>query len=128
VSGPRITAHAPVLLCRSVPASVAYWTDKVGFEATGTWGEPPEFAILRRGEARLMLGQAKADHAIVPFWQLRSGLWNAYFWVDDVAAIFEEMKRRGAVIDYDLCRQDYGVLEFGIRDLDEQDIGFGQVL
>ena len=38
------------------------------------------------------------------------------------------MKRRGATIDYGLCDQFYDVREFGERDPDDQDIGFGQVL
>ena len=128
MSGPRITAQAGVLLCRDVPASLAYWTEKLGFAATGTWGEPPQFAILRRDGARVMLGQAADGHAIVPHWRARPALWNAYFWVDDAEALFAEMQARGATIDYELCTQPYGVREFGVRDLDEQDIGFGQVI
>ncbi len=128
MSPPRITAQAAVLLVRDVPASIAYWTDKLGFEATGTWGDPPEFAILKRDGARVMLGQARAEQPIVPFWKMRPSLWNAYFWVDDAKATFAEMKAQGATIDYELCLQPYGVLEFGVRDLDDQDIGFGQVI
>jgi uncharacterized glyoxalase superfamily protein PhnB len=54
-------------------------------------------------------------------------LWNAYFWVDDARQMFAELSARGAMIEYDLEQKDYGVLEFGIRDLDGQDIGFGEV-
>jgi hypothetical protein len=124
----QITGQAAVLLATNVPATVDYFSEKVGFAATGTWGEPPEFAILKRDTARLMIGQAKAGYAIVPHWQARSGLWNAYFWVDDAKAMFAELSARGAIIDYGLEMKDYGVLEFGIRDLDGQDIGFGEVV
>ncbi|MGL4636161.1 MAG: VOC family protein [Beijerinckiaceae bacterium] len=124
----KITSQAAVLLVKDVPASIAYWVEKLGFEATGTWGEPPEFAILKRNEARVMLGKAKADHVIVPHWQARPGTWNAYFWVDDAKAMFAEVSARGAIIDYGLEMQDYGVLEFGVRDLDGQDVGFGEVV
>jgi uncharacterized glyoxalase superfamily protein PhnB len=127
VSQARITSQAAVLLVRDVPASITYWTEKVGFEATGTWGEPPEFAILRRNDARVMIGKANADHVIVPHHAARTGLWNAYFWVDDARQMFAELSARGAMIEYDLEQKDYGVLEFGIRDLDGQDIGFGEV-
>jgi len=40
----------------------------------------------------------------------------------------DELGGRGATIDYDLCKQPYGVLEFAVRDPDRQTIGFGQVL
>jgi uncharacterized glyoxalase superfamily protein PhnB len=124
----KITSQAAVLLVKDVPASVAYWVEKVGFEATGIWGEPPEFAILRRNEARIMIGKANVDHIITPHWQARPGTWNAYFWIDDAKAMFAELSERGAIIDYALELKDYGVLEFGIRDSDGQDIGFGEVV
>jgi uncharacterized glyoxalase superfamily protein PhnB len=124
----RLTDQASVLLARDVSAAVAYWVGQVGFETVGTWGEPPDFAILRRDGRFVMIGAAPAGHEIVPYWKTRTNLWNAYFWVDDAAALFAELKRRGAMIDYELCTQPYGVLEFGIQDLDGHDIGFGQVL
>ena len=55
-------------------------------------------------------------------------MWNIYFWVDDVDAIFVEMKERGATIDYELCAKEYGVKELGVQDLDGYDIAFGQDL
>jgi hypothetical protein len=127
VSVAKITSQAAVLLVRNVPASVAYWVEKVGFEATGVWGEPPEFAILRRDDARIMVGKAKDDHTLIPHSKARDALWNAYFWINDAKAMFAELSGRGAIIDYGLEMKDYGVLEFGIRDLDGQDIGFGEV-
>jgi hypothetical protein len=128
VSAARITAQAPVLFVSDLPRTLAYWRERVGFETAGIWGEPPNFAILSQGVARLMLRQAPMGHAIVPHWRVSPALWNAYFWVDDAAAFYDDCVRRGATIDYELCTQPYGVLEFGIRDLDDQDIGFGQVL
>jgi hypothetical protein len=104
VSGARITAQAPVLFVSDLSRSLAYWRDCVGFDTVSAWGEPPSFAILSHGGARLMLREAPQGHAIVPHWRVSPALWNAYF------------------------TQPYGVLEFGIRDPDDQDIGFGQVL
>jgi len=75
-----------------------------------------------------MLKQLGKEDAIIPYSERNEGLWNAYFWVDDVRAMLEEVQRRGAIIDYDLCEQPYGVREFAIRDPDRQSIGFGQVL
>jgi hypothetical protein len=124
----RITDQASILLARDVGAAVAYWVEKVGFKIVGTWGEPPEFAILERDGAHVMIGMAEGDHEIVPYWKIRPNLWNAYFWVADARAMFEELSGRGAQIDYSLCTQPYGVLEFGIQDTDGHDIGFGEVL
>jgi uncharacterized glyoxalase superfamily protein PhnB len=124
---PKITGTAAVLIVKDVAASVDYFRDAVGFEAK-TWGDPPYFAICQRDGQRLMLAQAKNESDIKPFWHLVPCLWNAYFWVDDAAALFDELKQLGAKIDYELCTQPYNVREFGIQDLDGHDIGFGQVL
>jgi hypothetical protein len=125
---PRLTDQAAVLFVASLARSLAYWTEKVGFSVRSVHGDPPMFAILARDERFLMLRQAAAGQTITPYWRVSPGLWNAYFWTDDARALFEEIKGRGAIVDYELCEQPYGVLEFGIRDLDDQDIGFGQVL
>jgi len=128
MSRAKILQQAPVLFARDLPKTVAYWADKVGFKTLGVWGEPPDFAIAARDTAHVMLTQAPAGHDIVPYWRIKNQMWNAYFWVDDAKAMFEEMKQRGAHIDYELGEKPYGVLEFGIQDLDDHDIGFGQDL
>jgi catechol 2,3-dioxygenase-like lactoylglutathione lyase family enzyme len=125
---PALLEQAAVLLAKDVSASIAYYQDKLGFKATGTWGEPPEFAILKRDGCRIMIGKIKAGQEITPNWKQRDGLWNAYFWVNDAKALYVEMKAAGAIMDYGPELQPYGVLEFGIRDLDGHDIGFGQDL
>ena len=73
-----------------------------------------------------MLKQVDDPAQIVPRWKVSAGLWDMYFWVDDVAAIYRELTARGAKIDYGLCDQPYGCREFGIQDLDGHDVGFGQ--
>lgn len=122
----KILLQAPVLFARDLSKTLAYWNDKLGFESRNVVGAPPQFAILGRSGAFVMLRQAPADYKITPYHQIEEGLWNAFFWVDDAKGLFDEMKTRGAEIDYEPCKQVYGVIEFGIRDPDGQGIGFGQ--
>ena len=124
----RVLRQAPILFASNLGDTITYWRDKLGFEQHGVFGEPPEFAIMEYGNAFVMLKQAPKGHAIIPYRKISEGIWNAYFWVDDVEALFADLKRRGATIDYGLCDQFYDVREFGVRDPDDQDIGFGQVL
>jgi uncharacterized glyoxalase superfamily protein PhnB len=124
----KLTGQASILITTDFPRALAYWQDKLGFAVTGVWDEPPGFAMLARDGCRVMIGAAKVPHEITPYWKIRSGLWNAYFWVDDAATLFTEMKSSGATIDYELEDKPYGVREFGIQDPDGHDIGFGQVL
>ena len=75
-----------------------------------------------------MLSQVDDPKHIVPHYRVVANMWNIYFWVDDVEAIYAELKDRGATIDYELGVKEYGVKEFGVQDLDGYDIAFGQDL
>jgi len=125
---PKVTASAPVLLVRDVVASAEYFRDAVGFGHDRLWGDPPDFCIANRDGHFLMLAQVADAQRIVPFWNIRDKMWNAYFWVDDADRLYEEMKANGAKMDYGPCTKPYEVREFGIQDLDGHDIGFGQGL
>lgn len=123
-----LTGVAPVLTVRDVVAAAAYWTEKVGFTEMQLFNSPPDFAIGSRDGLRIMLAQVGHQVSIVPHWKVKPQVWNAYFWTDDAATLYAELCERGAIIDYKLGMKPYGVLEFGIRDLEDHDIAFGQVV
>lgn len=122
----KLLGVAPVLLVRDVRASAEYWRDKLGFSYNRLWGDPPNFCMPQRDEMIVMLSEAPVGHKITPHWEICSQLWNAYFWVEDIDALYAEFKANGAIIDYDIGDKAYGVREFGIQDLDRHDIAFGQ--
>ena len=122
----HITGTAPVLLVRNVIDAANYYRDRMGFSYDRFWGEPPSFVILQRDGHHVMLKQATDPKHVIPHWTVLPNLWNIYFWVSNVEAVYQEMKDRGAKIDYELCEQPYGCREFGVQDLDGYDIGFGQ--
>lgn len=124
----QLTGVAPVLLVRSVVASAEYFRDRLGFSYDRIWGDPPDFCMVRRDGLVVMLAEAAPAAALVPHWRIVDQMWNAYFWVRDAEALYEEFKASGATIDYHLGIKAYGVKEFGIQDLDDHDIGFGQLL
>ncbi len=128
MSPPRITAQAAVLLVRDLRKSLDWWTETLGFGEPSLWGDPPEFAIIGRDGARIMLGQAKDGCSIEANHTGRAGLCDAYFWVEDARAFYEDTKARGAMVEYDLELQSYAVLEFGVRDPDGRVFSFGQVM
>lgn len=124
----KIIGSAPILLVKNVVDSANYYRDNVGFSYEKIWGNPPNFCILNRDGFGLMLSKVDDPGHIKPHYKVVKNMWNIYFWVDDVAKLYEEMKQSGATIDYHLGEKDYGCLEFGIQDLDGYDIAFGQVL
>jgi len=123
----KLTGSAPVLFVRDVKAAAEHYRDAMGFAFDKIWGEPPSFVILGRDGRNVILKQVGAEH-VVPRWTISSGLWDMYFWVDDVEALYREFVARGAKIDYEICDQPYGCREFGTQDIDGHDIGFGQVI
>ncbi|PWW03918.1 hypothetical protein DFR52_101607 [Hoeflea marina] len=123
----NLKAIAPVLMVSNISASIAYWRDKVGF-AVETFEAAPLLAILRRDGVALMLQQVVAGKPIVPNWRLSEKTSNVFIWVEDARALYEELVERGALIDWELYHAPYGALEFGIQDLDDQDIAFAQLL
>ncbi len=126
-----ITRAVPVLLVRDLDAAVAYWRDKVGFDPGMSWGNSHRFSTLSRDGQGIILGEVHDPADIKPYWTIVDKLWNIYFWVDDVEALYAELQERGATIDYTLYTTYHGetpIKEFGIQDADGHDIGFGQVM
>lgn len=124
----KIVGSAGVLLVADVVKAANYYRDKLGFSYSRFWGEPPGFVILNRDEHYVMLKQVDDPAKVVPHWKVVDKIWNLYFWVDDVEAVYQAMQASGAIIDYKLEVKDYGVKEFGVQDLDSHDIAFGQVI
>jgi len=124
----RLTGVAQVLLVRDVFKSASYWEKQVGFSEISLHGEPKSFCIARRDGLSIMLAQVTEQVALTPHWKNREMTWNVYFWVNDAARLYAELKERGARIDYEPYKAPHGCLEFGIQDLEDNDIAFGQVI
>jgi catechol 2,3-dioxygenase-like lactoylglutathione lyase family enzyme len=123
----KIISSSPVLLVKDVVKSAEWYKDKCGFQINNCYGEPVSFAIINRDGYYLMFAKCEAEK-IVPNWKLVDKTPNAYFWVDDVEAIYKEFISNGSTIDYELCIQPYGVKEFGINDPDGYDVSFGEII
>ena len=116
---------APILLVKNVVASAEYFRDCVGFSFE-LYNDPPTFAICERDGNRLMLAQS--SEVPPPHWRVVDKMWNVYFWVDNADELYQELISNGANIDYSIYNTPYGIREFGIQDLDDHDIAFGQRL
>jgi hypothetical protein len=124
----KLLNTAPVLLVKDVVESANYYRDRLGFSYERFWGEPPCFCIVNRDNLSVFLSQVPAEHIIVPHWKTVEKMWNIYFWVDDAEQLYDEFRKRGAKIDYELYVAPHNCKEFGVQDLDGYDIAFGQSL
>ena len=121
----RMTGSSAVLLVADVERSVKYYRDRLGFTC-GVYGEPPDFIVATRDEVTILMALCTDAKRIVPNWQIVANVWNVFIRVDDVEAIYEEVQRRGAAIDYTPYNAPSGFREFGVQDPDGHDIAIGQ--
>ncbi len=125
MASPEIRDARPVLLVSDIDATLGYYRDRLGFD-TVAYGDPPRFASATRGGATVLFALHDNPSEIVPNWRLCSNTWNVYIEVVDVDALYDELRERGATIDYELYDAPHGFREFGTQDPDGYDIAFGQ--
>lgn len=128
MSTPRLLRSAPYLPVADVAASAEYYQAVLGFRTDYLAGSPAEFAICSRDGLAVMLRRVTPPERITPV-EAQGGTWDAFFWVEHVAALHRELAAAGAAVVYGPVRQDrYGMVEFAVRDRDGHVLGFGERL
>ena len=122
-----MTGVSPVLLVSDLERSLAFYRELLGFECE-THGDPPDFAVVKRDDAILLLALAPPDAHLVPHWHVVEKMWNAYIRVEEVDELYREVQGRGCPIDYSISNKPHGFREFGVTDPDGYDIAFGEPL
>ena len=90
-----LTGISPLLLVGDLDRAVAFYRDRLGFECE-LYGEPPNFAVVQRDAAVILLALAPDPAQIVPNWRIVDKTCNAYIRVDDADAVYAEVQERGA--------------------------------
>jgi uncharacterized glyoxalase superfamily protein PhnB len=90
------------------------------------WGDPPQFCISKRDELEIMLNQVDSGDVIHPNSNY-DGRFSVYFTVEEVDALFDELRAKGADIVCEPEDQVYGMREFQVRDPDGHLLAFGQL-
>jgi predicted enzyme related to lactoylglutathione lyase len=96
----------PILNVSDFQASMKYYIEKLGFTNAWEWGQPPTFGCVKRDGIEIFFclrGQGQP------------GTWHSIF-VNDVDALYEELKQRGAKIVMPLKDEPWGVREFHVED------------
>ena len=124
-----LTGHATVLVVRDMAVAAAYYRERLGF-AVHPWEEEPEsYAACDRDGCSVHLARADDGAPVHPNREsVVPDLFDAYFWPDDVDALFEELKRRGATVVHGPVDQPYGLREFRLADPDGHILAFGRRL
>jgi predicted enzyme related to lactoylglutathione lyase len=118
---------APDFIVDDVVATANFYRDKLGFQYERFWGEPPCFAMVYRSGITIMLSQFEKTGLMRPNSVVApdGGAWDAYVWVDNSDALYEEFKGKGVKIAREICDQEYGCRDFDIEDCNGYTLCFG---
>ena len=127
---PEVGGVSPLFIVRDVPAALAYYRDRFGFDITFQGPEPFDifFGIVQRGRAMIMMKAIDVDPVPNATRDIGHGIarWDAYVHVPDPDALAAEFSSRGVEFLTPLCDNDDGLRGFEVRDADGYVLFFGR--
>jgi uncharacterized glyoxalase superfamily protein PhnB len=117
---------APVFFTMDIPATVAYYKDKLGFECLGTWQDPPVYAIVERDQHAIHFRCAEPPTPNPD--KYPDELLDAYLFVEDADVLHAEYAARGVEIVRELGNMPWRCREFVVKDCDGRLLAFGSNL
>jgi hypothetical protein len=127
---PAISGIAPFFIVNDVPAALAFYRDRLGFDVTFQGPEPNDifFGIVRRGSAMIMLKAVGVDPVPNYTRDVGQGLarWDAYLDVPDPDALATEFLSRGVEFSQPLKDTEDGLRGFELKDADDYVLFFGR--
>lgn len=127
---PAITGIAPFFIVRDVPAALAFYRDRLGFEITfqGPSDDDIFFGIVQRDAAMIFLKAIGVDPVPNCTRDIKQGIarWDAYLHVPDPDALAAEFASRNVAFFQPLKKDDDGLWGFEIQDADGYVLFFGR--
>jgi catechol 2,3-dioxygenase-like lactoylglutathione lyase family enzyme len=114
---------APQFFTTNMPATLAYYQDKLGFRCLGTWGDPPFYAVMTREEHAIHFRCVEAL-TFDPEKYAEEFL-DAYVLVEDAEGLHAEFAAKGVEFARGLGETPWGAREFVVRDCDGRLLCFG---
>lgn len=131
-SKPEIAGIAPFFIVRNVPAALAFYRDKLGFDITYQGPEENDifFGIVERGAAMIMMKDIGVEPVPNYTRDIKKGIarWDAYLYVPDPNALAAEFASRGVEFFMPLQNNNDGLRGFEVKDADGYLLYFGRPL
>src|SRR5215813_4780791 len=109
---PEICGIAPLFIVSDVPAALAFYRDRLGFDITFQGPEPDDifFGIVERGATMIMFKSVGVEPVPNYTRDVKQGIarWDAYLYVPDPDALAEEYAANGVVFSEPLQDTDDG--------------------
>lgn len=125
----KLVNAAIVLVVPNIRKTACYYRDVLGFRVVEHFDKEEKFAALYRDEIEILLVQSR-------FGSVQSNLecygagYDAYLdpeSLEDVDALYQEWKEKGAIIPSPPGLTAYGCYEFVLEDIDGRRIGIGRI-
>jgi catechol 2,3-dioxygenase-like lactoylglutathione lyase family enzyme len=121
-----LTGHAAVLLVDDVARALDFYRDRLGFEVSRYDRLPEHYGYASRDNCHVHFAhwegvRPRPNGEVVP-----PDMFDVYVYVDDVAALHEELAERGADLLHGPVDQGYGLREIRVRDPHGYILAFGQ--
>jgi uncharacterized glyoxalase superfamily protein PhnB len=117
---------APVFFTTDIPTTLAYYTEKLGFQCLGTWQDPPVYAIIARDNHAIHF--RCADPPTPQPGKYSDELLDAYLFVEDADALYAEFAARGVEFTRAPADMPWRCREFALKDCDGRLLAFGSNL
>jgi len=114
---------APQFFTTDIPATLTYYQDKLGFECTSTWLDPPVYAIVARDQHTIHFRCAQPPTANPD--KYADELLDAYLFIEDADALYAEYAARGVEFTRGLANTAWNTREFVVKDCDGRLLAFG---
>jgi catechol 2,3-dioxygenase-like lactoylglutathione lyase family enzyme len=105
----------PNLTVSDLAAAVSFYTEKLGFTLSFTWGDPPQMAGVMLDRVQIFLSRGKPNP---------EGC-SIYFPVGDADELYEFHRAGGVEIVIPIDDRDYAMRDYGVRDRDGNRLDFG---
>lgn len=126
----EIGGASPLFIVRSVPATLAFYRDKLGFDITFEGPEPDDifFGIVQRGRAMIMFKSIDVEPVPNHTRDIGHGIarWDAYIYVHDPDALAAEFESRDVEFFVPLQDNTENLRGFELKDADGYVLYFGR--
>ena len=120
---------APVFFARDIPATLAYYTGKLGFQCLGTWPgalsakDAPVYAIVGRDQQVIHFRCAEPPTANPD--KYSEEFLDAYLFVENADVLYAEYAAQGVEFVRGLGNMPWHCREFVVKDCDGRLLAFG---
>jgi catechol 2,3-dioxygenase-like lactoylglutathione lyase family enzyme len=126
----EIGSASPCFIVRNVPAALAFYRDKLGFEISYQGPEPDDvfFGMVERGRSMIMFKSVGVEPVPNRTRDIGKGKppWDTYIYVPDPDALAAEFASRNVEFSEPLKDTDDGLRGFELKDADGYVLFFGR--